>query len=329
MNNFDLVHRISTKTTFQVLQKIDLDAGSLQRLTFFYQPIIGSKAMALFITLVGKKNYQNYFQTSCFHKQLIILLMCGYDELNLLFKKLQATGLINTHKNESLKEPNYIYEILTVKDLNSFFNDPNLRNMFFSRVPEDWKRAYDVFFGSEESNTCKEISGFRNITISFTESFNFSGFKKEKKSSFFTPFQKQSKDDWKSIFSSSFKNQLPTKNTLLNTKEIKFLPDSWFKKEYLEKINFSSESYFSFLTNRRPSSSVSNIFSGLREMGLTQEVINCLITYVLWKNRQRLEESYIFKIAKTLVSRSINTDLEQTIFHFNNAFMYLKQRRNF
>jgi replication initiation and membrane attachment protein DnaB len=52
-----------------------------------------------------------------------------------------------------------------------------------------------------------------------------------------------------------------------------------------------------------------------KEYLLENEVINCLINYVLTKNNYRLEPNYIFKIASTLQQKN----------NFKNAFLHLRE----
>ena len=76
----------------------------------------------------------------------------------------------------------------------------------------------------------------------------------------------------------------------------------------------NSENYILFVTKNYLSSEMRRIIDLLRKkFHFTDEIINLLVDYCLYKNIGRLEHNYIYKIAQTLNNINIGNDLSKTI----------------
>src|SRR5699024_11703218 len=100
-------------------------------LTLFYQPLIGSVAMSLYMTLVadaerGDEQFNHYY--------LMNVLSLPLKPIFEARISLEAIGLIRTYVKDHGNDRAFIYELSTPLYAKAFFVDPLFSTFFFSNI---------------------------------------------------------------------------------------------------------------------------------------------------------------------------------------------------
>ncbi|QKS72019.1 DnaD domain protein [Paenalkalicoccus suaedae] len=138
-------------------------------LTLLYQPLIGSVAFSLYMTLLADVQKQAGKQIKRSHKHL--MLYTG-QPLNILFeerKKLEAIRLLNVYRKQVEEEYEYYYELLPPMSPKEFFQDDFYSVFLYNRLgsKENYLELRSHFY-QEEPN--KE--GFEDVTTAFDAAFS-------------------------------------------------------------------------------------------------------------------------------------------------------------
>ena len=129
-----------------------------QLLTLFYQPLIGSSAMSLFMTLWADVERDDELEYNHYHLMNILTLPLGtVFEARI---SLEAIGLLRTYRKIDADYRSFIYELLPPLDAKAFFSDPLLSTFLFSKIGETAYRSLRSRFaiGTEKSKDYDEIS---------------------------------------------------------------------------------------------------------------------------------------------------------------------------
>lgn len=102
-------------------------------LTLFYQPLIGSDAMSLFMTLWADteqvaREYNHYHLMN-----ILSLPLAPIFEARI---SLEAIGLLRTYVKNEGDARSFLYELFPPLDAKSFFEDPLLSTFLFSKIGE-------------------------------------------------------------------------------------------------------------------------------------------------------------------------------------------------
>lgn len=104
-----------------------------KRLTLFYQPLIGSDAMSLFMTLWADTEQEAREYT---HYHLMNLLSMPLAPIFEARISLEAIGLLRTYVKNEGDARTFLYELSPPLDAKSFFEDPLLSTFLFSKIGE-------------------------------------------------------------------------------------------------------------------------------------------------------------------------------------------------
>lgn len=105
-----------------------------QLLTMFYQPLVGSDAMSLYMTLWADAEQVDDSIYNHYHLMNVLS-----DPLQTIFQAriaLEAIGLLNTYKKKELSNRHFIYELIPPLSAIKFFEDPLLSTFLFSKIGE-------------------------------------------------------------------------------------------------------------------------------------------------------------------------------------------------
>lgn len=102
-------------------------------LTLFYQPLIGSDAMSLFMTLWADTEQEVREYT---HYHLMNLLSMPLAPIFEARISLEAIGLLRTYVKNEGDARTFLYELSPPLDAKSFFEDPLLSTFLFSKIGE-------------------------------------------------------------------------------------------------------------------------------------------------------------------------------------------------
>ncbi|WP_153730632.1 replication initiation and membrane attachment family protein [Sporosarcina obsidiansis] len=121
--------------SFRVKLTHPFSAYDRQMITLFYQPLIGSEAVSLFLTLWTDAENREPQEHS--HYYLMNVLSFPLQPIFQARIALEAIGLLRTYRKQGEGEQrSFLYELLPPLDAPSFFNDPLLSTFLFSKIGE-------------------------------------------------------------------------------------------------------------------------------------------------------------------------------------------------
>jgi replication initiation and membrane attachment protein len=155
---------ILAQDPFRLITYQTLDVDERDVLTLLYQPILGSDAFALYLTLWSLIHRDKRKAPEYSHAILYDTLRLSPAGFLTARQKLEAIGLLDTYHNESL----YLYELKAPLSAEEFIKDGSLGAYLFGRMGKDvFETVSDLFrvFQSEKD-------GFENITSTFDKVFD-------------------------------------------------------------------------------------------------------------------------------------------------------------
>ncbi len=160
---------MSPKDGFMVRQNAQLSDIDQKVLTFLYQPLIGSNAYSLYMTLWTEVGEETYWSNGILHSELLTLLNIGIPELYQARIKLEAIGLLKSYLKSSQSDKVYIYELLAPQSSATFFRDDLLSLLLFETVGE---RKFKVL-RSRFIISSFDKEKYEEITKSFLDVYHF------------------------------------------------------------------------------------------------------------------------------------------------------------
>ncbi len=142
-------------------QNIDIDERNV--VTLLYQPLIGSAAFSLYLTLWSLIDRSRLKTPKYHHAKLFDLIKISPKEFITNRKKLEAIGLLVVYQNEDL----LLYELKAPLSAEEFIKDGSLGAYLFSEIG---KANFDEIVSLFKISSV-EKSGFKNITTTFDEIF--------------------------------------------------------------------------------------------------------------------------------------------------------------
>lgn len=136
-------------------------------LTLLYQPLIGSLAYSLYITLLSQLEKDEYWSDEFTHRQLMTMMDTPLNELYVARKKLEGIGLLKTYQQKNDELSLYLYELQPPMAPKQFFSDDVLSVYLYNRLGKNVYRKVRERFLIEKVD--KEQ--FVETTHSFDEVF--------------------------------------------------------------------------------------------------------------------------------------------------------------
>ncbi len=143
-------------------QNIDIDERNV--VTLLYQPIIGSSAFGLYLTLWSLIDRSKLKTPEYYHSKLFDLVNISPSAFIEIRKKLEAIGLLVVYQNEDL----LLYELKAPLSAEEFIKDGSLGAYLFSQIG---KANFDEIINLFKISSI-EKTGFTNITSTFDEVFD-------------------------------------------------------------------------------------------------------------------------------------------------------------
>jgi len=134
-----------------------------QLLTLFYQPLIGSQAMSLFMTLWADAEIIEDCEYNHYH--LMNILTMPLEPIFEARVSLEAIGLLRTYSKREGDIRSHLYELCPPLDAKSFFGDPLLSTFLFSKIGEQAYRSLRDSFARK--NNVKD--GFDEVSRTFLD----------------------------------------------------------------------------------------------------------------------------------------------------------------
>ncbi|CZQ91725.1 replication initiation and membrane attachment [Trichococcus palustris] len=160
---------LSPKDPFVVRQNSLVSDVHRKIVTFLYQPIIGSTAYSLYMTLLTEVDPEKHWSPGLLHSELLALLNIGIPEFYQARVRLEGIGLLKTYL---LHEPGkqYIYEVQSPLSSFDFFHDDLMSLLLYEKVGERKYLSLQERFSSQKVDKGKA----EEITKSFLDVYSFS-----------------------------------------------------------------------------------------------------------------------------------------------------------
>ncbi|WP_088068546.1 replication initiation and membrane attachment family protein [Gottfriedia luciferensis] len=138
-----------------------------QVLTMLYQPIIGSQALSLYMTLWSECEQTDLNPNTLTHHSLMLGMKCN---LKMIYEQrliLEGIGLLKVYEGFVDSNKKLLYELQSPLDPHSFFEDPILNIFLFKTIGKTQYQRTKNFF----SRNAFSKEGFREISRSFDSVF--------------------------------------------------------------------------------------------------------------------------------------------------------------
>ena len=153
--------------TFTVVNRTYITFENNNILTMLYQPIIGSSAISLYLTLASYLDRKQIISSDITHHTLIKSMHINIDKIVDARSSLEALGLLKTYYYEG-EVSNYVYELYSPLEPYAFFKDSLMATLLKDSVGiNEYKRIKEYF-----KIPTIDLSKYKNITSSFNQVFD-------------------------------------------------------------------------------------------------------------------------------------------------------------
>lgn len=149
---------------YKVISKTILSEIDKENLIYFYQPIVGSLAISLYLILW--QDLDNLESDVYLHHHLMNILKCNSLSLKEARESLEATGLVRSYvKEDNVLE--YIYELYSPLSASDFLNHPILNVVLYNNLGSEEFLALVKKHEKKKFN----IEGYEEVTKKMDEVF--------------------------------------------------------------------------------------------------------------------------------------------------------------
>ncbi|MDD4706132.1 MAG: DnaD domain protein [Bacilli bacterium] len=117
-----------------VINKTILTEIDKKNLINLYEPIIGSNAVSLYLTLWSDLDKRELISKDYNHHHLMTLLKTNLDDIKEAKKSLEAVGLLKTFIKKESNLNSFIYELYSPISAYEFFNHPILNIVLYNNI---------------------------------------------------------------------------------------------------------------------------------------------------------------------------------------------------
>ncbi|AAU15948.1 DnaD domain protein [Bacillus cereus] len=136
-------------------------------LTMLYQPLIGSRAFSLYMTLWGELEQDRVFGKENTHHSLMVTMQMQLPEVYEERVKLEAIGLLKVYIKKEKDIRMFIYELQPPLSPKQFFDDIVLSIFLYNRLSRTKYNQVKHYFLEEEF----DFASYENVTRSFNDVF--------------------------------------------------------------------------------------------------------------------------------------------------------------
>ena len=154
---------------YVVVNKTILTEQDRKYLVSLYEPIIGSLAVSLYLTLWRDLDRYNLVSVDYTHHHLMTILKSNLDNIKLARKTLEAIGLVKTYY-EAGEPNNYVYELYSPMTPKEFFANPIFNIVLYNNIGST---EYEML-KQEFSPLHFSLKGYVDITTPFDKVFKSS-----------------------------------------------------------------------------------------------------------------------------------------------------------
>ncbi len=157
---------LASKDIYVVINKTILNDSDRDILFMLYQPLIGSGAISLYLTLWSNLDQLHLISGEFLHSQLARNLGSNLNMIVENREKLEAVGLIKTYlKKETINS--YVYELYSPLEPSDFFNNPLLNTALYTNVGKSEYQRLIKYFELPKV----DLSGYEDISVCFNDVF--------------------------------------------------------------------------------------------------------------------------------------------------------------
>ena len=159
----EVMYVLNLKDKFTIINKSNSTDYDKKVLTDLYQPIIGSLAILIYITLYNQVKADTLLSKELDHESLLRILGINMDIFRINKEKLEGVGLIKTFK----KQDEFIYVLYKPLDAFSFFNNLLLNTLLYNNLGT---KLYKSVL-KEYKDIKIDLSEYSDVTKSFDQVF--------------------------------------------------------------------------------------------------------------------------------------------------------------
>ncbi len=154
---------------YMVINKTTLTELDRKNIVNLYEPIIGSLAVSLYLTLWRDLDRFNIVSMEYTHHHLMTILKASLEDIKKARVTLEGIGLLRTYLEK--KEPNnYVYELYSPLNAKEFFANPIFSVVLYNNIG-----SYEYELLKKEYQVMKfDLKNFEEITASFDEVYTSS-----------------------------------------------------------------------------------------------------------------------------------------------------------
>lgn len=154
---------------YMVVNKTILTDQDRKYLVSLYEPIIGSLAVSLYLTLWRDLDRYTFVSADYNHHHLMTILKTNLDSIKLARQTLEGVGLLRTYFMAS--EPNnYVYELYSPMNPKEFFQNPIFNVVLYNNIG-----AFEYNLLKKEYSVLNiNLKGYEEVTSHFDEVFKSS-----------------------------------------------------------------------------------------------------------------------------------------------------------
>lgn len=163
-----MVNALLPLDNFVVINKSLLNDQDRLSLSILYQPIVGSMAISLYLTLWGYLDKNKINSKGNTHNDLVMNMQLRLEDIKEARVKLEAIGLLKTFLKKG-EVNSYIYELYSPLSAYEFIHNPILSTALYNNLNKnEYKRIIDVF-----SLPKIDLKEYEDISCPFKEIYNF------------------------------------------------------------------------------------------------------------------------------------------------------------
>jgi replication initiation and membrane attachment protein len=136
-------------------------------ITFLYQPLIGTKCLALYMTLWAEVEENRLWSMTNTHHSLMNFMSCGLNDIYEARLKLEGIGLLKTYLKKEDGNRAFIYELQPPLSPAQYFLDGMLNVYLYRKVGKAQYSRLKRFFSDEKISD----SSYQPITKAFQDVF--------------------------------------------------------------------------------------------------------------------------------------------------------------
>ena len=154
---------------YMIVNKTILTDQDRKYLVSLYEPIIGSLAVSLYLTLWRDLDRYNFVSADYNHHHLMTILKTNLDSIKLARQTLEGVGLLRTYFMAS--EPNnYVYELYSPMNPKEFFQNPIFNVVLYNNIG-----VFEYNLLKKEYSVLNiNLKGYEEVTSHFDEVFKSS-----------------------------------------------------------------------------------------------------------------------------------------------------------